>query len=240
MRLSRFWLLLLLALGLVIVVVPMAVRHALAPGYADVDLKSLGYFLFDGRSGVDADIPARWRKLDGKRVALQGFMYDPKSAGPKTQCFELVYDLITHTGIHGPPLVQERVFATVPHGTVQLFSNEVEVEGTLHVSVTNPTGDMVSSVFQLDVDRVRLIPRAGVLASITGLIEMSALLWLPALIVLCIRVWNQRKRRHAVGRLCSICGYDLRASGNRCPECGSLVNDAVRLSPMIGSSLGAS
>ncbi len=77
MRRSRVWLFLLLVLGLLaIVFVPAAVRHALAPGYADVDLRSLGYFPFDGRSGTDADIPKRWRKLDGKRVALEGFMFD--------------------------------------------------------------------------------------------------------------------------------------------------------------------
>jgi hypothetical protein len=34
--------------------------------------------------------------------------------------------------------------------------------------------------------------------------------------------WNQRRRRRARG-LCVVCGYDLRGSGEKCPECGEVV-----------------
>src|SRR5215210_3527586 len=49
--------------------------------FYEVDLKSLGYFPFDGVKDDLNNVPSKWRELDGKRVALQGEMFDPDSAG---------------------------------------------------------------------------------------------------------------------------------------------------------------
>jgi hypothetical protein len=54
-----------------------------------------------------------------------------------------------------------------------------------------------------------------------------ALLTLPALIYLAI--WMRRKKPG----LCAVCGYDLRASPDRCPECGTAT--PVRLSGGSGN-----
>src|SRR2546428_1602118 len=102
--------------------------------YYDVDLKSLGYFPFDAAKDGLAEVPSRWRQLDGKRVALQGEMYDPDSAGDKINSFQLVYS-IQKCCFGGPPRVQERVFAAVPdNGTVHYYGHVGRVRGTRHVT----------------------------------------------------------------------------------------------------------
>jgi hypothetical protein len=52
-----------------------------------------------------------------------------------------------------------------------------------------------------------------------------ATLWAVLPAVFLARRWRQRRRkRHG---FCLICGYDLRASPERCPECGTLVHRAT-------------
>jgi hypothetical protein len=126
-------------------------KHA---NYYDVDLKSLGYFPFDPAKDDLSNVPARWRELDGKRVALVGEMYAPGEASDRIKGFELVYS-IQKCCFNGPPRVQERVFAGVPnHGTVQYYPQVVRVVGTLHVNARRDEVGQISRVFELDVETV--------------------------------------------------------------------------------------
>ena len=70
----------------------------------------------------------------------------------------------------------------------------------------------------------RHVPEAGATG---GRLVVGVPYWLllaaPAT-VWAAAAWRRKavRRRHAAGGLCRACGYDLRGTGVRCPECGAL------------------
>jgi hypothetical protein len=121
----------------------------------DVDLKKMGYFPFNEMTGTLNDVPPDYRKLDGKEVALEGFIFPMDGSGDKVHSFQLVYN-IQKCCFSGPPQVQERVFAEVPNnGTVDYSTEEIRAIGTLHV-VLNRDSDTgkITKLYTMDVKRV--------------------------------------------------------------------------------------
>ena len=118
-----------------------------------VDLKAMGNFSFDDHAGTLADVPAEFRTLDGKQVTLDGYMYSDQSAADQLNNFQFVYN-VNKCCFGGPPKVQERVFAVVPHkGMVYNLGQftMVRLTGTMHVEIVRDSGGTISSVYRLDV-----------------------------------------------------------------------------------------
>ena len=121
-----------------------------ADGYK-VDLKALGYFPFDQDKGTVANVPQKWRDLDGKKVTLEGFCVFPDTAAGGVTRFQFVYN-VGKCCYGGPPLVQERVFGFVPGGmSIPDQDTIVQLTGVLHVNVQRDSAGKVESIYTLDV-----------------------------------------------------------------------------------------
>jgi hypothetical protein len=122
------------------------------PPYA-VDLKALSNFDFDDHNGTIGDIPQQDRDLDGKEVSLEGFIAPTSVSEDKLKGFELIYNVAQRD--HGPPRVQDRVFAHVINGTVDYSADEIRVTGLLHIKLNkDPDTHKIVTVFMMDVERV--------------------------------------------------------------------------------------
>ena len=121
-----------------------------------VDLKSMSLFEMDPEKAEAADIPQKWRDLDGKRVELAGEMWLGNQAGGEATQFDLCYS-IAKCCFSGPPKVQHFVRCSTGRGkSVSYYPNLVIAKGTLHVGIEHDkdTGK-IQSVYRLDVESLR-------------------------------------------------------------------------------------
>ncbi len=120
--------------------------------YLEVNLKALSDFPFDATTGTIEDVPAEYRKLDGRKILVRGEMYDPRGAGQTVENFVLVYS-IAKCCYSGPPKVQHWVQARATNDSINYYRGLVEVMGTLYVDLKRE-GGQVTQVYRMDVDSV--------------------------------------------------------------------------------------
>ena len=123
---------------------------------AEVNLKALGQFPFDDQNGRVTDVPKDFRGLDGKRVALRGYMVVMNSAGADASECQLVWN-VQKCCFGGPPLVQERVFLVAPAdrkiARYDMYTL-VNVTGTLQVKLERNNTGTVTAVYKMIPDAV--------------------------------------------------------------------------------------
>jgi uncharacterized paraquat-inducible protein A len=98
-------------------------------------------------------------------------------------------------------------FASVPKVGDTYGITDVSTIGPIQIRQT-PGINPPNSRFEFSAPFLLVIPASATLPAV----------WIAA--------WGRRRertRRSALG-LCSTCGYDLRASTDRCPECGTAIS----------------
>jgi hypothetical protein len=189
-------------------VLGFAVFAYLHSSHAPIDLAAMP-LPFDEERPALTDLPADIRKLDGKLVAVDGYMI-PLDQAEAISEFALIPAPFPGDG--PPPSITRTIVAHCQ--PTNYMSNSIRVYGRLHVRITTDEGYVIS-LYDMDVERIAPIytgPRARWPWIIIGAMTVIAILFARRTIV-------RRHRRIRAG-CCTRCGYDLRATPARCPECG--------------------
>jgi hypothetical protein len=91
------------------------------------------------------------------------------------------------------------------------------------LSMVNGVGDIVTNSFGFGIDHERFLGNASIPQIAKEGVSFPCWLMVIVLVLPMSRIFasvSRRTRRKRRG-LCNECGYDLRATPNRCPECGT-------------------
>jgi hypothetical protein len=231
-------------MGIAFTAEPPLSRYLQERPYHAIDLRTLRNFEFNEQTGTQTDVPEPIRKLDGKPVSVMGMMWSLQSTGPAVSQFQLVYNPQERR----VPRVHERIFVRGNRGdSIKFYDEVVRVRGTLHVHIRRNDQGTAVEVFTITDPMIDIAPpemesHPASDAWIWGIL-VTAVLIVGSIRHRLQRIWSQasQRRMRRKAAFCRCCGYDLRASTVRCPECGTPFTGPRRFgaeAPLPGATPG--